>query len=113
MDFEVSGRAAAGDLAAVLVAREDLLADAGRDGGGGALGGGGIEGAEVLGVAGGAFEDLGRDVDLATGAVLGGAPAVGALLVGDLVGGTAGAGAGREDGAAEGLDEVGVAEIGA
>ena len=54
-----------------------------------------------------------RNVDLPPSTVLGGAPAVGTLLVGDLVRGASRAGAGSDHGAAERLDEVCIADLGA
>src|ERR1041384_8366271 len=111
MSFKVGRRSAAGHGAAVVIAREHLLAEPRCDGGRGSLGYRRVERAEDPRVARRALEHLGPDVDLATGAVLRRAPAVLTLLIGDLVCGAARTGAGRDHGTAQRLDEVSVGDL--
>src|SRR5689334_23618033 len=89
MQIEADDPAAAGHGAAMSVSRQDLFALAGRDGGGRALRHGGIERAEVDGIASGAVEHGRIDLEVAAAAVLPRALAVRALLERDLVGGRA------------------------
>ena len=101
MDVQVTRRSAAGHRAAVMIAREHLLAQPRRHRGRRALGRRGVERAQDLGVARCALEDFGRNLDLSPGAVLRRAPAVRALLIRDLMRRTCGARTRRDRPAAQ------------
>src|SRR5512140_1698896 len=113
MNFQVPGGSAARRDATIVVAREYLLAEPWRHRGGGSLGRGCIERADVLGITRCALEHLRGDVDLAPGAVLRDAPAVLTLLIGDLMHRAIGTGAWDDDRAADRLDEVSIAQLAA
>src|ERR1051325_2482093 len=113
MDVEVPRGAAAGHRAAMMIAREHLLAHPRRHRRRRALRCRRLERADDPGVARRTLERLRGDVDLAPGAVLGRAAAIRALLVSDLVPGPLGTGPRRDHGAAQRLDELGVAELAA
>jgi hypothetical protein len=91
VQIEPDVSAASGHGAAMAVSREHLLALAGRDGRGRSLRDGGIERAEVNGIAGGALGHGRVDLEVPASAVLPRALAVGALLDRDLVGRSAAA----------------------
>src|SRR5690606_2729010 len=90
MEIEPDVPPASGHGAAIAVPRHHLLALAGRDGRGRPLRRGGIERAEVDGVAGGALEHGRIDLEVPAAAVLDRALTIGALLERDPVGGRAG-----------------------
>src|SRR5690606_25163363 len=89
-DIEPDVSPTAGHGAAVSVPRHHLLALAGRDGRGRPLRHGGIDRAELAGVARRALDHGRIDLEIPTAAVLPGPLAIGALLDRDLVGGRAG-----------------------
>src|SRR5690606_19517233 len=90
MEIEPDAPPTSGHGAAVSVPRHHLLALAGRDGRGGPLRHGGIDRAEVAGVARRALDDGRIDLEVPPAAVLPGPLTVGALLDRDLVGRRAG-----------------------
>src|ERR1044071_60285 len=113
MDIEVPRRAAAWHGAAMMIAGEHLLAQPRRHRRRRARRGRRIERADDPGIAFRALDHLRRDIDLAPGAVLRGAPAIRALLVRDLMRRALGAGPRRDHRATQRLDELGVAELAA
>src|ERR1051326_3915481 len=108
MDVEVPRRAAAWHGAAMMIAGEHLLAQPRRHCGRRGLGRLRTERADDPGIAFRALDHLRRDIDLAPGAVLRGAPAIRALLVRDLMRRALGASPRRDHRATQRLDELGV-----
>src|ERR1044071_5837763 len=111
MNIQIPRRAASRHRAAMLIAREHLLAHPRCHRRRRALRRRRIERANDPGVAVGALDHLRRDVDLAARAVLRRAPAIRALLVRDLVRWARGAGPRRDHRTAQRLDELAIIEL--
>src|SRR5262245_46155903 len=105
MEIEISGRAAAGYRAAIVVASEHLSPEARRDRGSKTLRLVGIEGPDQLCVAARAIDDVGADIDLSAGTVLPAAAAPFAQRDRDLVGRPLAVGIALQRAAAQDLDQ--------
>src|ERR1041385_6177461 len=92
MNLEVPRRAATRCHATMMIARKHLLAEPRCHGARRSLRRGCVERAEDLGITCRPLEHFRADIDLSPRAVLRGAPAIRALLIGDLVRRTLGAG---------------------